>query len=168
MSGGTVVIGLGSPLMGDDGIGLAALERLREAWVLDDVDLVDGGTWGMSLLPVIEDARRVLFLDAIRAGAEPGELVRLERDALPRYFAAKLSPHQVDLKDVLAVAELRGTLPAETVAYGIQPMRVELGTELSSEAAASLDALVRSAVERLRTWGHRCTPRADARLTAPM
>ena len=162
MTGATAVIGLGSPLMGDDGIGLVALERLREGWTLDGVELVDGGTWGMSLLPVIEAAGRVLFLDAIRAGREPGSVIRLERDALPRYFAAKLSPHQVDLKDVLAVAELRGTIPQDTAAYGIEPARVELGTELSEVAAASMDALVGEAVARLRAWGHACAPRTRA------
>ena len=65
---GTVIIGLGNPLMGDDGAGLVALEVLRDGWVLDGVTLVDGGTWGMSLLPDIEDADRIIFVDAIVAG----------------------------------------------------------------------------------------------------
>ena len=158
-AGPTVVIGLGSPLMGDDGIGLVALAHLRDDWILDGVELVDGGTWGMSLLPAIEEASRVLFLDAIKDGSPPGALVRLERDALPRYFSAKLSPHQIDLKDVLAVAELRGTIPEDTMALGIQPVRVELGTELSPEVQAAMDALVRATIDRLRDWGHRCVPR---------
>ena len=51
--------------MGDDGLGLAALERLRMEGVAADVELVDGGTWGLTLLPIIESAARVLFLDAI-------------------------------------------------------------------------------------------------------
>lgn len=159
MMANTVVIGLGSPLMGDDGIGLAALEQLRCGWELDGVELVDGGTWGMSLLPSIESAERVLFLDAIRANATPGDLIVLERDALPRYFSAKISPHQVDLRDVLALAELRGTLPGQTVALGIEPDRVALGTELSPVADRSLDALVAVAVDRLMRWGHDCRPR---------
>ena len=54
--GGTVVIGLGNPLMADDGLGIAALERLRAAGAPSGVELVDGGTWGMNLLPVIEAA----------------------------------------------------------------------------------------------------------------
>lgn len=156
---GTVVIGLGSPLMGDDGIGLRALERLRETWALDGVELVDGGTWGMSLLPAIEEASHVLLLDAIRANAIPGEVIKLERQALPRYLSAKLSPHQVDLRDVLAVAELRGTLPDELVALGIEPRRVSLGTELSEECEESIDLLVAAAVDRLMRWGHECAPR---------
>ena len=56
----TVVLGLGNMLMADDGVGLAALARLEEEWFIPrDVELVDGGTWGMNLLPVIEAADRV-------------------------------------------------------------------------------------------------------------
>jgi hydrogenase maturation protease len=154
----TVVIGLGSPLMGDDGAGLAALDRLRQSWSLEDVELVDGGTWGMSLLPVVEDAERLVLLDAIKAGAGAGEIVVLERDSLPAYLSRKLSPHEVDLRDVLALAELRGTLPAETVAIGVQPAVVELGTELSPAVSAALEPLVEAVVARLERWGHRCSP----------
>ena len=153
---GTLVIGLGNPLMGDDGVGLVVLERLRDGWTLDGVELADGGTWGMSLLPLIEDAERLVLVDAIAAGAEPGELVVLERDRLPIYIARKLSPHQVDLRDVLAVAELRGTLPAHTVAIGVQPAVVELGTELSPVVREALDTLMGAVVAQLVRWGHHC------------
>ncbi len=113
----TVVIGLGNPLMGDDGLGLAVLDELRTGYAFPpDVELVDGGTWGMNLLPVIEDADELILIDAIDVGATPGAFVRLEHHRLPRYLATKISPHQVDLRDVLALAELRGTLPADTVA----------------------------------------------------
>jgi hydrogenase maturation protease len=159
---GTVVIGLGNPLMCDDGVGLAALARLRDAWQLDDVQLVDGATWGLSLLPVIEDATRLLLVDAISAGLEPGELVELEKERLPIYLSRKLSPHQVDMRDALAVAAWRGHLPDEVVAIGIQPESIELGTEISPRVAGSLDALVAAAVRRLEAWGHVCVPRPGA------
>lgn len=158
--GRTVVLGLGNPLMGDDAVGLVALERLRDRWELpDDVLLMDGGTWGMNLLPVIEAADRVLFLDAIRHRAAPGSPVVLHDDEIPRAIALKLSPHQVDLKDVLAVAQLRGTLPP-TVAVGVEPELVALTTVLTPAVAASVDALVALAVDQLVAWGHTCAPRA--------
>jgi hydrogenase maturation protease len=160
--GGTVVIGLGNPLMADDGVGLAALERLRAAGV-PGIELVDGGTWGMNLLPVIESADRLLLLDAIAAGGQPGTLHVLERARIPRYLATKISPHQVDLRDVLALAELRGTLPAETVAIGLQPARVEMSTELSDAVRARVDDLVAAVTRRLAAWGHEvCRPVAPA------
>ena len=139
----TIVIGLGNPLMGDDGLGIAALERLRaEYGEFPGVEYVDGGTWGMNLLPIIEDARRLILIDAIDVGADPGTAVRLERAQLPRYLATKISPHQVDLRDVLGLAELRGTLPGNTVALGLQPESVELRHSLSPTIAGRLDDLV--------------------------
>ena len=156
----TVVIGLGNPLMGDDGLGIAVLERLQATWdVPPDVELVDGGTWGMNLLPIIERAERVLLLDAIHSGAAPGTLVVIPRDRLPRYLATKISPHQVDLRDVLALAELRGTLPALTTAVGLQPARVEMIHELSAPVRERVDVVVAAAVKLLAEWGCECTRR---------
>ena len=161
-NGGTVVIGLGNPLMGDDGLGLVALERLRADYVIPpEVDLVDGGTWGMNLLPVIEDAARVILIDAIEIGATPGTPVRLERARLPRYLATKISPHQVDLRDVLGLAELRGTLPSDTIALGLQPQRIALGNELSEVLRCRVDDLVTLVVQALADRGHVCLPAAE-------
>lgn len=164
-----VVVGLGNPLMGDDGLGLVALERLREEWyVPDDVELVDGGTWGLSLLPVIESARRVLLIDAIQSGMPPGTEAVLARDEIPRFLSTKLSPHQIDLREVLALAELRGCLPDDTVALGLEPERIELGVPLSPRVEEKIDRLVVLVVDTLRAWGHDCAPqrhrewRADA------
>ena len=150
----TVVLGLGNMLMADDGVGLAALSRLEEEWFIPrDVELVDGGTWGMNLLPVIERADRVLILDAIDLGDPPGTLIRLDGDEIPRFLALKLSPHQVELRELLALAELRGTLPNPLIALGVQPERVEMATTLSPEVAARLDQLVLMAAEILYDWG---------------
>jgi hydrogenase maturation protease len=150
----TVVLGLGNMLMADDGVGLAALARLEEEWFVPrDVELVDGGTWGMNLLPVIERADRLVILDAIDLGDPPGTLIRLEGEEIPRFLAMKLSPHQIDLREVLALAELRGTLPGEVIALGIQPERVEMSTTFSPEVAARLDQLIHLAAETLYNWG---------------
>ncbi len=151
----TRVIGVGSPIMGDDGFGLAALERLAARWELpEDVALVDGGTWGMNLLPDIEASRHVLFLDAIDHGAEPGAVAVIARDQLPRYFMLKLSPHQVDLREVLAACELRGTLPEVTEAFGAQPAVIDMSTELSPPLAARVDEVADLVAARLGALGH--------------
>ncbi|MGE0554661.1 MAG: HyaD/HybD family hydrogenase maturation endopeptidase [Gemmatimonadales bacterium] len=147
----TIVIGLGSPLMGDDGLGIVALERLRSL-APESVELIDGGTWGMNLLHLVEGADRLLLLDAIDAGKAAGEPIELVNAEVPRYFAAKLSPHEIDLRDVLALAELRGSLPAEIVALGVQPGEIAMGTELTPPVSAAIDALVERAADRLARW----------------
>jgi len=159
----TLVIGLGNPLMGDDGAGVAVLERLRDEWDLPpEVELIDGGTWGMNLLPLVESARHLILVDAIRSGMAPGTLTVLERRELPRYFSLKLSPHQIDLREVLALAELRGALPDDLVAVGIEPERVEMEMSLSPRVSAGLAKMADLVVERLESTGHRCPRRMPA------
>jgi hydrogenase maturation protease len=155
----TTVLGLGNMLMADDSIGLAALARLQDEWfVPPQVELVDGGTWGMNLLPIIEATDRLLVLDAIDQGREAGVVIQLEGNDVPRYLSTHLSPHQIDLREVLALAELRGTLPTTLVALGIQPARIELSTELSPDVAERLDDLVWLAARTLENWGVNCFP----------
>jgi hydrogenase maturation protease len=151
----TLVIGLGNPLMGDDGFGLAVLAELRERWpVPDDVELVDGGTWGIRLLPLLTGAKRVLFLDAVDGGATPGTPFVLHGDELPRALCHKLSPHQIDLREVLALASFLGRLPRELVAVGAQPADVKLRSGLSPALEACVDDIARLAVRTLESWGH--------------
>ena len=71
---------------------------------------------------------------------------------MPRFFATKLSPHQIDLKEVLALAELRGTLP-RTVVLGVVPERIELDDALSPRVRSALPELLRRVRRQLRAWG---------------
>jgi hydrogenase maturation protease len=152
---GALVIGLGNPLMGDDGLGITALERLGKRWAFpESVRLVDGGTWGMNLLPLIEEADELLLLDAIDGGGPVAQPIVLEREQVPRFLGVKLSPHQVDLREVLALAELRGRLPERLVAMGLPPIRVEMFSGLSPELECGMDGLLAAVVERLEQWGH--------------
>jgi hydrogenase maturation protease len=156
----TTVIGLGNPLMGDDGLGVIAAQRLQEEWILPpEVEVVDGGTWGMNLLPVIDEAEELLLIDAIDQDMPPGTQIVLERDEIPRAFALKVSPHQIDLSEVIALAQLRGTLPERMTAVGLQPERVEFGVPLSPVIERHIDHLVSMAAYQLELWGHRCESR---------
>jgi hydrogenase maturation protease len=158
---GTVVLGAGSPLLGDDGLGVAVVATLAERWAESPtLRFLDGGVWGMRLLPHIEDAGRLLIVDAIRSGAEPGTLLRLEREEIPRHLRGKLSTHQIDLGEVFAVAELRGRFPAEAVALGIEPESFDGFDELSATVRARLPELVSAIEEQLKAWGHALEPRA--------
>ena len=158
-----VVVGLGNPLMGDDGVGLCVLQRLERDWRFDDAtQLVDGGTWGLRLLPTLEGAKGVILLDAIRTGQSAGTVVELQNDAIPRQLATKLSPHEVDLRELLAVMAFRGTLPPNVSAIGVEPEYVDLLDDLSAIVRARVPEIVRRAVDRLRSWGVACTPALES------
>lgn len=145
------VLGVGNLIMGDDGVGLALVARLEAVQNDPRIAYVDGATGGMELLPVVQEATRLLILDAV-AGTEPGKVVTIAGDQVPRLLATKLSPHQVGLLDLFAAARLLGTEPAEVEVVGVVPEAVELGLELSAPVAAALDEAVQVASEVLDRW----------------
>lgn len=145
------VLGVGNPIMADDGTGLEILAGLRLERPDSRVEYIDGGTGGMELVPVVQDATRLLILDAV-AGRGPGTVVRLSGDQLPRMLSSKLSPHQVSLLDVFAAARMLGREPAEVEVVGIVPELVDLRLGLSPSVSAAVPEAVRAAVEVLDRW----------------
>jgi hydrogenase maturation protease len=145
------VLGVGNTIMGDDGIGLALLERLQALRPDSQIGYVDGATGGMELLPVVQDATRLLILDAV-AGKVPGTVVCLAGDQVPRLLATKLSPHQVGLLDLFAASRMLGTEPAVVEVVGIVPEVVDLGLELSAVVVAALDEATQQACAVLDRW----------------
>jgi hydrogenase maturation protease len=150
----TLVLGLGNILLSDEGVGVRVVERLQERYEFPpDVELLDGGTLGMDLLAYVEAADRLLVLDALDMGAEPGTLGHLEGEEVPAFLSIKISPHQMGLSDLLAAARLREVYPEEIVLLGVQPAVIDVGLELSPVVAAQVDALVDKAVAELHRWG---------------
>ena len=157
----TIVLGLGNPLMGDDGTGLAALDALRCGYDFDaSVELEDGGALGLSLLPLVEDSGALLVLDAVRFGGRPGTTVVREGDEIPRCFSLKLSPHQTGFRETLALAGLRGNLPPRFALVGVEVAGAEYAEPLSLEVRNALPSMVAAAVARLESWGCAIRPTA--------
>ncbi|CAK0758782.1 hypothetical protein CCP1ISM_8720001 [Azospirillaceae bacterium] len=105
----------------------------------------------MDLLDPIAAARHLIVVDAVRTGAEPAALVRLEGERLPVFFHSKLSPHQTGLGDLLATLALHDQAPASVVVIGCEPVCLDLGLELSPAVAArvaEMAALVRAEIGR--------------------
>jgi hydrogenase maturation protease len=150
-----LVLGLGNPLCGDDGAGVAAVARLRERYEPPPgVVVLDGGTLGLSLLPYLRQARTVILVDAIAADAPPGTLVRLEGSEVAPAAAHRLSPHQVGVADLLDGARLLGGYPEALRLVGIVPAQLELSVERSPAVEARIDDLVRATVDEAARMGH--------------
>lgn len=148
---GTVVIGIGNVIRSDDGLGVHAVRRLRERWSSpSDVELIDGGTAGLMLLPYLADADRAIIVDAIAIGAPAGSLVRLDRGE--GVFPTGTTPHDVGLSDLLDAMRLTAATPRAFVLHGIQPASTELGTDLTPVVADALDALVTAVEAELAGW----------------
>ncbi len=149
-----LVLGLGNTIMTDDGFGVEVVTTLASRYhFLGPVQLIDGGTLGLDLLPLLEELDSLLIIDALDMGGQPGQIFRLAGDEVPRAFASKLSVHQMGLQDLLAVAELQGHVPRNLVVWGVQPDCIELGTELTAPVAAAVEPLLANLLEELAGWG---------------
>lgn len=145
--------------MSDDGVGVRVVQLLAERYRFPaGVTVLDGGTLGLDLLPRLEGVARLLVVDAVETGRAPGTLVRLAGDEVPVVLETKVSPHQMGLKDLLAVAMLLGFSPREMVLWGVQPERIGLGMELSPAVAAQLESLADNLLAELAGWGVTALP----------
>jgi hydrogenase maturation protease len=148
----TLVLGLGNLVHSDDGLGVHAIRRLeQDARVPPGVALMDGGTQGLALLPHISGCDRLLVIDAIDAGREPGTLIRLDSESA-RKLPGKPSVHQLGFADLMIALELLGESPPELVVIGMQPASTEWSPDLTPRVQASLDALLRVVTDQLNSW----------------
>lgn len=152
---GVLVLGLGNVLLGDDGLGAAAVARLeREYLVPPGVRLEDGGTLGLALLGLLAESDHVILVDAVRADSPPGSLVRLDGADVSDAVRDRLSPHQVGVADLLEAARLIDRYPATVTLLGLVPDAIEFAVVRSSAVDANLDALVAAIVREVQSLGH--------------
>jgi hydrogenase maturation protease len=148
------VFGIGNILLSDDGVGVHAINRLREEYTFPDfVELIDGGTKGLDLLPLFENKDRILIADAANFKKEPGTIDIVEGDNIPSFLSKKLSVHQIGLPDTLFAAKLMDITPSEMCLIGIQPKSMDTGTELSEEVKVQFGSFLTTILRKLKEWG---------------
>ena len=149
-----VVLGLGNTLNRDEGLGVFALEPLRARLAGGvEIELLDGGVLGMSLLPLVESCSHLLVLDAVDTGAPPGTVTELSREEIPLFARIKLSLHQLGFQEVLEFASARGNLPERLGLVGAQPADISIGFGPSPGIEAVLPEIAARAVTVLERWG---------------
>lgn len=127
MTNKTVVLALGNPLMADEGIGIEIVEALsRNADQCPGVDFIDAGCGGITLLTYFEDRDKAIIIDCAFMGTEPGTIKRfVPEDVTSVKKLSHHSLHDVDIFNVIKLADRIGNCPKEIVFYGIEPKSVE-------------------------------------------
>jgi hydrogenase maturation protease len=149
-----LVLGIGNLILQDEGVGIQAIQQLEARFEIPpEIEVLDGGTSGMELLTPISDAEQIIILDAVKTGKSAGTIVRLDNEEIPTFFRTKVSPHQVGLADVLAAATLTDSMPRNLVLFGIEPLEIDLGMELSAPVAEQMPRLVQMIVDELKVMG---------------
>lgn len=164
---GLLVLGLGNVLLGDDGLGTAAVARLERGYCIPPgVHLEDGGTLGMSLLGLLAESDRVILVDAVRTDSPPGTLVRIDGEDVMDAVRDRLSPHQVGVADLLDAARLIDSYPASVTLLGLVPETIELSVVRTGAVEAGLDMLVAAIVREVQSLGYELSPEAESETRA--
>ena len=146
----TLILGLGNPLLGDEGIGVRVIEELKGLQLPDGVEAVEGGTAGVGLVGLMEGYQRVIIVDAADMGHPPGRVVRFTPlEVQFKTAEAPLSLHQIGLGEVLALAEALEAAPAEVIIIGVQPGRIEAGVGLSPEVEGAIPQIIGMILDEL-------------------
>jgi hydrogenase maturation protease len=141
--------------MSDDGFGPRVIDALREEFEFPpEVELVDGGTPGLSLAALLMDRQALIVVDAITAQGPPGEL-RLHHkcDLIRREARARLNPHEPALLDILAFLELAGRGAPNVLAVGAIPESIHFGTELSAPLRRAIPGAAKAVGDELKRLG---------------
>lgn len=149
-----LVLGVGNTLYTDEGLGVRAAELLLSLYeFLENVTVLDGGTLGVKLIDHIIRYDKLVVVDAVLGGDEPGSIYRLVGDDLRKSLGFNNSMHQTDLVDTLIFCELIGNRP-DTVVIGMEPSDYQtLNTEISPKAASNLDAMCDAVLKEIVEFG---------------
>jgi hydrogenase maturation protease len=151
------IIGLGNILLRDEGVGVHVVHAIKERFTFSPpVELIDGGTMGLDLLPFLENYEKILIVDAVDFGKEPGYIEEIEDDYIPSVLLPKLSVHHIGLCDVLFAAKLMDIKPEKVCLIGVQPESIDVGLEMTEPIKATLEALTGLIIEKLKQWDVTC------------
>jgi hydrogenase maturation protease len=142
IDGRPVVVGLGNPLMGDDGIGITVVRNLRSRCGIG-ARIVEAGTPGFGLIDLLVEDRTVIFIDAVDGGSDPGSVFWVNPAEIAGE-STRFSLHQITLKDVLdLLGETR--LRSRMKIIGIQPQYVGVGVGLSQSLENKMGEIISAA-----------------------
>ncbi len=144
----TLVLGLGNILMGNEGIGVKAIEYMEEKELPGNTILLDGGTGGFHLLHLFNEYQKFIMIDATLTDGNPGE-IKVIKPKFASDFPRSLTSHDIGLRDLMQSAELLGDLPdISLITVNIKDMdEVRIG--LSKELTQVLGQIYRTVLDIL-------------------
>jgi hydrogenase maturation protease len=144
-----LILGVGNLLLSDEGVGVHVAQRLMHMALPPEVHVVEGGTDGFGLVNVILEADRMILIDAVKGGGQPGSIYRFDIDDCPPYpDLFKTSVHQISILEVINLSSLIGSTPQTTI-IGVEPLCLEMGMELSPQIEAKIPKIIQMVHEEV-------------------
>lgn len=136
-----LLAGIGNELLMDDGVGIH-VTRLLKNDPIPGVETLEVGTDFMSLAPHVERYPKLLIIDAMDAGGEPGTIFHGTFEELAPH-QERMSAHEFGLKSMLEFVEPR--LRPRIYVLGVQPETIGFGLDLTPRLKARLPVIFEAA-----------------------
>jgi len=145
-----LVLGVGNILLSDEGAGIRVVEEIQKAPLPDFIEVVDGATRGMELSDIMRGRKKVIIVDAVAAGAEPGAVFRFGPQQLEGLSMMSLSVHDIGVHEAIFHLRMTDELPEDIIFYGIQPGSLALREGLTPEVSAATEKVIAFVLEDLK------------------
>lgn len=149
-----LVVGLGNPDSGDDGVGLAVATRLRAVAPGDTTVITCSGDV-VGLLDMWKSRELVVLVDAVQSGSSPGTVIRYDIvcEEPTVVLAPHASSHGIGVAEAIELARVLHQLPPRLLVYGIEGAQFDSGVDFSAEVEAAIDPTIDRIVTELRRLG---------------
>lgn len=146
-----LILGIGNILQSDDGLGVYIVNEILKSNIPlpENVEVMDGGTAGFDLLSLMEDRKKIIIVDALKADDTPGSIYRFK----PEHAVSSdnmFSLHQVGILEVIRFLKLLGHNP-EIEIVGIVPkdiatLDISISNEVLKSVPKAIDVILEAAL----------------------
>jgi len=148
-----LIVGCGNLLFGDDGFGCEVISKLEKMDLPDNVEVIDAGASGAYYLMTLvdEDIKKIIVVDAIDFGLDPGTIKKIDVDELPNIKKYSFDAHNVPLAPFLKDLHNKGI---EVVVIGCQGKEFtmpDIKPGLSEEVAKAVDKAIEMILEEIKS-----------------
>ncbi len=137
---------MGNLIYRDEGVGVHVIEEMKKMELPPHIELLDIGTSTMDLIAYLDGVKKLIVIDALKAGGDPGDIYRCRSEDLLPKEEGPISLHDIGLLETLTMARKKG-LEIDTVVIGVEPMVFDWGMELSEEVRDRIPDIVEAVLK---------------------
>ncbi len=141
-----LIVGIGNLLCRDEGIGVHVIQEMKNMRLPDHIELLDIGTSTMDLVSYLEGVKKMIVIDAMKAGGTPGVIYKCKPEDLIPKGEGPISLHEIGLLETLTMAKKMG-MEIDTVIIGVEPKVLDWGMELTEEVKIKIPTIIEAVLK---------------------
>jgi hydrogenase maturation protease len=141
-----LIVGIGNLLCRDEGIGVHIIQEMKNMKLPEHIELLDIGTSTMDLISFLEGVKKLIVIDAMKAGGAPGTIYKCKPEDLLPEEEGPISLHEIGLLETLNMAK-KMCMEINTVVIGVEPKVFDWGMELSEEVKSKIPTIIEAVLK---------------------